>query len=416
MLRKISILMHSKDYYMSDIKFYVSRIFLWFFFAVAAILFLGVSKKLALKFSMMSARSRLNWLSLIILKKYSSEIWALFYQRRELSESEVCELVGRSLILKNPKNEEKGILLIKFSETLELFVRSGSIRNVLGRYVVVLEPSWAGYALPQILALTHFPEKIYIQCADAEDHRLITGLGSNLIPIKTGSGDWVDQRIFKRLKREDLLYDIVLVANCNPIKRVHRFLHLIDQVSRKKQIKAALVCSSFGANYNNMKSLIAAYDMDFLDYYEDLAGGELNKIFNKSKVNCLLSLKEGSNRTLFEGMSAGVRGVLVANNVGVNRDHLQEPVGYILTEPEMQQLMLNLDSYDNETVRIWAEKNISPEATMKKILSIINSNENVKYSIGEVKLKVNKPEARYMIEDEEYSAENNKKSLEYMFS
>lgn len=407
MFTKAKIYWYARNYLIADIKFHLTRNVLWLPTALAAYCASPFSKKIGLMFAMWSARSRATVISMRYIRSNCLQCKDIFYSCSNRTVIDYKMLTKRMLILRYPNKEAKGVLLVKFSETLEHLILTERLTEILEKFVVIIEPSWAGYALPQILSLTAFKENIYIQCAEDEDYFFIKYLNKNLIPIKTGSGDWVDHNIFKPSTVSEKIYDVVLVANCNPIKRVYQYLNLIKNIGENQNIRAALVCSTHGKDYSNMIRLIKLFDLKNLDYFENLMNHEVNSILNSAKLNCLLSLKEGSNRTLFEGMASGVKGVVMTNNIGVNKDNLVPDSGYIKSEKELQKLILLRGHYDKNKVREWAEKNISPFVTMNKIVAVINDNEAETIDVHSVRLKVNKPEACYIEEDYEYNEGKN---------
>ena len=117
--------------------------------------------------------------------------------------------------------------------------------------------------------------------------------------------------------------------------------------------------------------------MDLMDYYgvkskvalfEDLSKSQVNDVLNRSRCNLLLSLKEGSNRSLFEAIFAGIPVILLEQNVGVNHDYVNSNTGKIVPETSLWRAMLEMKSgADHYSPREWAMANISPQQTTAKL-------------------------------------------------
>jgi len=111
----------------------------------------------------------------------------------------------------------------------------------------------------------------------------------------------------------------------------------------------------------------------------------------------LLSLKEGSNRALFEGMFAGTPAILLEKNIGVNKDYINEKTGKLVKERELAESIIHFKKYwQSYDPRSWAMNNISPEKTTEKLVAAINYiDKGVKFTLGDIDTKVNQPEVGY---------------------
>lgn len=312
----------------------------------------------------------------------------------------------RSIVLKDPVIDEngrvleKGVYLIKFTTTFpDAFARFNPER-LLEYFHIVLEPSWAGYCLPEILSWSSFSEPVVVEASEHEDRSLLESLSSNLLPVEFGSGDWVDPDVFCPIEGVQKEFDVIYVANFNSIKRQYVFLKALRELDRQGvQLKAALVCGRWGECREEILELITDFELsDKITFYEGLSQPELNILLNKSKVNVLLSLKEGSNRSLFEGFFAGTPGIVLSNNIGVNKEYFNSQTGICITESDLPRtLVFFSQNWDSFSPREWAIDNISPVKTTEKLEEVIkrfdpdfgrHASQPSKMSI-----KVNSPEA-----------------------
>lgn len=315
----------------------------------------------------------------------------------------VERVARRSIVVKNPQIHsgviEKGVLIITFTETFPYYLRNIACDELLKYFHVVLEPSWAGYCDPNILAWTNFaPTPVFVEATERTDYEFLERLNTNLVPVSFGASDWVDFRIFKPLPGVAKVYDSIYVTNYHHIKRHHVFLKAIRDL-KDPSYKAAMAFGINGEDREDIERLIEFYGVrSNLTIFEALPPHELNMLLNKSKVNVLFSLKEGSNRSIFEAMFAGVPGVVLDNNVGVNKSYINPSTGRLIPESEVVNVLI---SFRTEWGKFhpaeWALNNISPLVTtgkLNKTIGDIASKRGELWSSPCV-AKVNAPEVEY---------------------
>jgi len=358
----------------------------------------------------MSCRSNFNRKAADNIKKNLKSISkSIASQPGITTEADIELALKRIIIIKEPSGNNssatasKGILLLKFTESFIPFINAIDVEELLKKFTLIIEPSWSGYPLEDILIWCNYNENIYIESAEEKDYLFISSLESNLIPIRCGSGDWVDYRVFSP-RETNKIYESVYVANFTPIKRIHIYLRAIAEFTTKyPESKFALVCSSWGPLKKNVMKLIKLYSLlESIDLFESIGHEELNDILTQSKANVLLSLREGSNRSLFESMFSNIPAVVLDNNVGVNKNHFVESSGMVVKQKELANAFEYIhSSWTQFEPRDWAMKNIAPEVTLDKIIKTIESQESIIVDRSTLKYKVNNPEASYMfIKDE----------------
>ena len=311
----------------------------------------------------------------------------------------------RLIILKKPifgqlgKKNEKGVLLAKFTDTFEFVIRNFDTQRLLDDYYLVLEPSWSGYADQRILYWTrHSQHPVIVQASEPQDFMFIQSLNSNLLPVSFGASDWVDDRVFYPLEGVEKKYDAIYVAVYAPYKRHHVIFHTLRKLN-SKSIRLALVGMPWKGRRYEIQSLINYYGLkDQVDFFENIPPSEVNYVLNQSKVNILLSLKEGSNKSIFEGFFAGIPAIVLKDNIGVNKQYINEDTGVLIDRHELGAAIKHFQSNWNKyRSNQWAKTNISPTHTTAKLNGIIR---NLALSVGEswthdAAIKVNSPEVRY---------------------
>jgi hypothetical protein len=161
--------------------------------------------------------------------------------------------------------------------------------------------------------------------------------------------------------------------------------------------RGCLVCASWGGNIDAVQALQRYYGVENnMELIFSLNKQELNKVINSSKVNILLSYKEGSNRSLFESMFSGIPVICLAENIGVNKSYINEHTGLLISDKFLEDGLLHVKrNWDKYRVRQWALDNISPESTTERLVSVIDAWAK-QVSTGDVFVKTNNPEVSYL--------------------
>ena len=314
---------------------------------------------------------------------------------------------GRFLILKIPVIRdngvmEKGAIVFKFSPTFIAMYNYMDIGLLAKYFRIIFEPSSSGYAAEEILVWTTLKsEKIVVQAPEKVDYMFLSRLDKNLIPVRLGAADWVNSNVFHKIDGVSKEFDVVYVASFNPVKRVDRYIRALVRINRKrKDFRAALVCAPPGfSRRETMATLDWARNRANIEFFDGMPQSDLNVLLNQSKVNVLLSLKEGANKALSEGMFAGTPAILLEENIGVNRASINEQTGRIMPDAKLEEALVWFsDNYEGYRPEIWANENISPVASTNKLartLEEIETREGRNWT-GGLYPKVNQPELAYL--------------------
>lgn len=369
---------------------------------LAFILFSLKSEQAANSILMKADRFSETRLSRLLIKRYLDTL--VKYSVNEIvSGTSTKQLwIDRTVILKDPVYGdtdiiEKGVCLIKFTATFGDIFRNLDLLELEKSFNIVLEPSWAGYCLPEILSWATLKNNVIVQSSDISDRRLLNLIDTNLKPVPFGSSDWVDPGIFYELKNEEKKYDVICIANFSSMKRPYVLVKVLHKLKSKGiELKAALVCASWGNARTEIMDLIHSYNLgNNLEIFESVGQNKLNLLLNRSKVNLLLSLKEGSNRVIFEGFFAGTPGIVLQENVGVNKSYLNSKTGACIKERDLPKTLVHFSkNWVDYDVRLWAMENISPNKTIRKLADAIVHYDPSQKMDFPIAPKVNAPEAK----------------------
>ena len=314
------------------------------------------------------------------------------------------ETALRSLIIRWPAYENgvlvsKGILVITFTKVFSYYLRHVDINKLTRHFHVVLEPSWSGYFDADILCWAlETKEYVFVEATELLDRIALNALTTNLVPLSFGASDWVNYNSYYELDL-DKQYDSIYVANTSHIKRIIRYIKAIKKISENSDpdYKGCLVCASWGGKQEIIRSIPEYFGIESnIEIHFSLNRESLNKVINSSKVNILLSYKEGSNRSLFESMFANVPVICIAENIGVNKCYINEHTGLLLSDRFLEDGLLHMkDSWKKYQPKKWARANISPEKTTEKLLAVLEARGDL-HDSSQVYIKTNNPECSYL--------------------
>ena len=230
----------------------------------------------------------------------------------QLSESgsdvDIARFFGnRLLVLKVPTSQEKGVLFVMFSETIQQLPACMNMPALLKDYTLVFEPSWSGYCFWGLLQYNQFREDIFVLAAEDDDFRFLRSLKSNLIPVKLGPCDWVDPNVAVPYLHNSKMFDIVMNSNWAAWKRHYVLFKMLANAGRRFSV--VLIGLKWGGRTKeDIVDLAKAYSIhDQITLMDQIPYDQVMRVTCQSKVSVLLSLKEGSNRAIAESMRPSPR-------------------------------------------------------------------------------------------------------------
>jgi len=267
---------------------------------------------------------------------------------------------------------EKGVLFLMYGVGFNAFFKHYDVERLLCDYYLVLEPDWAGYCKPEILAYAELgSHPVILESPERLDFAFIKQLESNFIPVEFGSSNWVDFNIFHPIPGIGKKYDCIMVCDWFNYKRHYALLRALSKI-KEYNLKIALVSNATG-NVSTLKNIAHYFGVqDNITFLQSLPSEKLNIIYNESKVNLLLSYKEGANKALFEGMHANIPAILLKNNVGVNKQYINDETGKLIDERDLPKTLVMFSrEYAKFNPRQWVMDNISCQKTTQKLNTII---------------------------------------------
>lgn len=321
-------------------------------------------KTAAFKFASQVHRSsrlvKLRRLALPIVQKTMSCHYTARYPNFSLDEFR--NFIGKRFLCIKPKlsKHEKGVLLIKYSESMPLLPYYCDIKRLLNDYTLVYEPSWSGYCTTDIVHFTSYKQNIFMLAKQKDDFEFLKELATNVIPLPMGPCDWVNPNIAQQFLNKEKRFDIVLNSNWGAPKRHQVLFKALSKMSSK--LRVALIGFEWGGRTKeDILNLARYYKVENqLTIFEKVSFENVMAINSASKIALLLSLKEGSNRAIAEGLFCNTPAIVLDNHVGGIVENINDQTGRLVKEAnlahEIEDMLKNLCSYQP---RKWALENIS---------------------------------------------------------
>lgn len=332
----------------------------------------GQRGRAVIALSQVHRTTRSQWMKAFVAPYIIANRDAVYMDHGNSADSDITTFFGnRFLVLKAPgPNDEKGVLLVMFTEMIRLLRSRMNLPKLLQNYTLVFEPSWSGYCDPGLLQYTQFPEEIFVLSAEANDFAFLQKLGSNLIPVALGPCDWVDPRVAIPHLGKPKEFDIVMNSNWAPWKRHYVLFRMLKRATRRYRV--ALIGGKWGGKTGeDIEHLADFYGVRAqLKIMERLSYDEVMDITCRSRVSILLSLKEGSNRAIAESIFCNVPVVVLANHVGGIKKNVVPQTGILAQENQLAPAVDTLLS-GSFCPRDWALDNISCFASSSKLNSLL---------------------------------------------
>ena len=313
----------------------------------------------------------------------------------------ISRLFGSWLaVLKEPRPDgEQGVLLAMFSEMLPLLYTAMDMGRLLHDYTLVIEPSWSGYCDEDLLRYTQFDDDIFVLAAQRDDFAFLQRLHSNLIPVDFGPSDWVDPRVAEPFLSNAKEFDIVMVARWAPWKR-HQVLFRMLKHAKQRYRVALIGGPGGGRSRPDVEELAQYYGVrDQLTIFEHMPYHQVMDITSKSRVSVLLSLKEGSNRAISEGIFCNVPVVVLVNHVGGIVKNVVPETGLLVPERELESAVERL-IHGSLNPRRWAIEHISCFRSAEKLNALLRAHAQQRGLswTEDIAVRASSPDSKYVYE------------------
>lgn len=308
----------------------------------------------------------------------------------------------RVMVLKEPRSNEKGVLYVMFTEMLLLMFQQLDLRKLMKEYRLVIEPSWTGYCDEDFLRYMQFDDVVFVAAAFPGDFGFLQRAKSNLIPIPIGPCDWVDPDTAAPYLGNAKEFDIVMNANWGSWKRHHVLFRMLKNA--KRRYSAVLIGGGLdGRTTQDIYDLADLYGVrSQITIYESVPYTRVMDITCRARVSVLLSLKEGSNRSISEAIFCNVPVIVLSNHVGGIIKNVVPETGLLVKEDRLEEGVEQLVT-GSLSPRAWGLANVSCFKT-----SVVLNDALLRHALAkgepwtaDIAGRANSPESKYLSSDDE---------------
>lgn len=264
-------------------------------------------------------------------------------------------LDGIVSVLKASNGDEKGVILLNYSYYFLLFHKYFDLKKINQNYIIILEPSWAGFCELNILAYAKFENPVYIMTYEQRDKKFISELNSSLVPIDIGPSWFVNHEKFVSSGEGERDIDIIMVAGWAQFKRHYAFFKAIAALrSSMPELNITLVGYPTDKTKDEILELANHYGVsDWITIHEWITPSEVAALLERSKINILWSKFEGNNRAIIEGMFCNTPLIMrKGHNYGDHYDFINDATGVFADEASLATAVKTmLENYNNYSPR-----------------------------------------------------------------
>ena len=266
-----------------------------------------------------------------------------------LSQKNEVDLLYSIILKPYISKKEKGIILISFETELNKLLNFKKFYNIQSRYHIIFIPSWTGlYSTPLLKLAVLSKDRFYVMPVHKHEDQLCHKLGENCKPLPFNAASWVKTEFFSGYKKvRDI--NCLMVANFGEYKRHWILFKALSKLPI--EISACCVGVPLGDGKRTADSL--RYEAKIFGVYDRVEIVEnptqpiLREYFQRAKVFCALSYKEGSYIGVAEALMAGTP-VVMFKNAKIGTKALISPScgALVSTISELREKILFYNKYD----------------------------------------------------------------------
>ncbi|MDF0752168.1 glycosyltransferase [Marinobacter sp. 71-i] len=265
---------------------------------------------------------------------------------------------------------EKGIFLISFENQLNKVLESGLLKTIKDRYHVIFIPSWTGLFSPALFRLVAYccDDPVFVLPVHEHERERVSNLGSHCISLPFNAASWVNQEFYNSTETERDI-DCLIVANFASFKRHWLLFKALKGLP--KSVTAVCVGVPLGRRTAESIRLEAAeYGVSGrVKVVENPRQEDLRLYFQRAKVFCAMSYREGSFIAVAEALMSGTPVVMFKNAHIGTKSLITSDVGALVgSVSELRKRVMEFMEFkEHSKVQEIARESISAQANCQKL-------------------------------------------------
>lgn len=291
------------------------------------------------------------------------------------AESEVISLSYCIILKPFVSRNEKGVLLVSFENQLLNVLDRDILAVIQERYHILFMPSWTGLYSPAVLKLVNLTgsESVFILPVHNHECNFVNRLGQQFIPLPFNAASWVNEEFFVTKKNVVRDIDCLMVANFASFKRHWLLFKALKGLP--KSVTAVCVGVPIGSRTaESIRREAEDYGVsDRVNIVENPPQEDLRLYFQRAKVFCAMSYREGSFIAVAEALMSGTPVVMFKNaHIGTKSLITPEVGALVGSVSELRERVMEFMEFKNHgKVRQIARESISAKANCRKLNSML---------------------------------------------
>lgn len=249
---------------------------------------------------------------------------------------------------------ERGVLILKYNYLFEAFHALYHTEELKEFYRIVLEPSFHHYEDPGYTLYRGW--EVVLQAGNTVLRSSLESIGTGFETVPLTSSDWTDSDVFCPHPDLPKVYDLIYVANWSRNKRHELLFRTMAKLDRP--LRVALVGFTWERSREALVEEMNKYGVaGRCQIFQGIPAAEVNKLFNLSRVNLMLSRQEGGNKALNEAMFADVPSIVYRHCRGLDLACVNEQTGVLVEDEELGDAISQMVEHSRQfSPRAWALK------------------------------------------------------------
>lgn len=289
-----------------------------------------------------------------------------------------CRKAGsfpRTLVLKAPAENERGVLLLSFEDEIERLSELINFEAIERRYKILYMPSTKGVVSIQLLKLLDRARRTVGIMPSYLDSELpmVNALGPKAEFLPFHAASWVHGSSYRQAWTNSKPIDLLMVATFASLKR--HWLLFKALAALPENIRTVIVGVPIGRR--NRDSLIREANLFGVDrrisIVENPPQAELRSLYAQAKLFCAFTHREGSFIAVVEALLANTPVVAFSNAEFGTKRYICPKTGFLLDRNSFSgaSLMKCLEGSIECRPGHWAQEHLSAEVNCSRLNDLL---------------------------------------------
>ena len=285
------------------------------------------------------------------------------------------QFINKSLVLKEPRGNEKGVFYITFEYNWLRLLDHVNVPELLKEYFLVLQPSWSPPGVQYFWSLARLNvDPVFVGISNTSDLKLYSRFADavNLAPVPVMACDWILPDLYTPKPAAQREIDILMVAGWGRVKRHWLLFHALRKMRRN--VRVVLIGKDMDGRtaddvFREAKIFGVAGQVEII---RDAPMETVIRHQCNSRTSLIFSKREGSCVAVCESLFADTPTGLLRNAHVGSAAYINHQTGQLLTEDGLDRALSRfLDDSPKYRPRYWALAHITCHQSTQKVNAVL---------------------------------------------